>query len=248
MQPAHHKSKFRPSLRSLIRELESGNVKMPDNNLAPFLRTFDLFIATILLVPSLVLVFPVVAGLIFFTSGGPVFFVQKRTGRNGHTFSCIKFRTMHTSVDAEVSQATSDDPRITPLGYILRVLHIDELPQLLNVIMGEMSLVGPRPHMLYHTEKFSKILPFYSHRLTVAPGLTGLAQVNGYLGELRYPDDLRRRVILDIFYIRNRTAAMQAAILYQTITSVTGKFIRMVCYQGDLLPRIKKVILRTDPS
>src|SRR5690606_5414262 len=132
-----------------------------------------------------------------------VFFIQKRTGRHHKEFNCYKLRSMHINQLADIEQATQGDSRITKVGYFLRVFHIDEIPQLFNVLKGEMSIIGPRPHMLYHTKIYSESLDYYHLRLHAKPGLTGLAQVKGYVGEIHDRAELKKRILNDIYYVKN---------------------------------------------
>jgi exopolysaccharide biosynthesis polyprenyl glycosylphosphotransferase len=160
----------------------------------------------------------VIALAVRLDSKGPALFRQTRTGRNGKPFRIYKFRTMTVQEDgAVVQQARWGDTRLTRIGRILRQTSLDELPQLLNVIWGEMSLVGPRPHALAHDEHYGREIPDYVGRFAVKPGLTGWAQVNGSRGETPTVADMRRRVELDLWYIQNRTLALDLTILARTV-------------------------------
>jgi exopolysaccharide biosynthesis polyprenyl glycosylphosphotransferase len=151
-------------------------------------------------------------------SKGPALFRQIRTGRNGKPFQIYKFRTMTVQEDgAVVQQARRGDTRLTRIGRILRQTSLDELPQLLNVLRGKMSLVGPRPHALAHDEYYGREIPDYARRFAVKPGLTGWAQVNGSRGETPTVADMRRRVDLDLWYVQNRTLALDFTILARTV-------------------------------
>ena len=151
-------------------------------------------------------------------SKGPALFRQTRTGRNGKPFRIYKFRTMTVQENGPVvQQARRGDTRLTRIGRILRQTSLDELPQLLNVIWGEMSLVGPRPHALAHDEHYGREIPDYVGRFAVKPGLTGWAQVNGSRGETPTVADMQRRVELDLWYIQNRTLALDLTILARTV-------------------------------
>lgn len=182
-------------------------------------RTFDLFVATLLL--AMILPgFLIIAALIKLDSRGPVFFRQRRHGFNEGEFRIIKFRTMTTMDDgAKVRQASRDDIRITRIGRFLRRTNLDELPQLLNVIAGNMSLVGPRPHALAHNNEFNNKIQFYAKRHNVKPGITGWSQVNGYRGETDTIDKMINRVEFDLFYINNWSIFLDIKILFNTVFS-----------------------------
>ena len=180
-------------------------------------RCFDIGLATAGLLTLLPLML-VTALLIKLDSRGPVFFLQKRHGFNGQAFNIFKFRTMHVLEDGPVvSQATRNDPRVTRLGRWLRRSSIDELPQLLNVIRGDMSLVGPRPHAISHNSEYEKLIANYAFRHHVKPGLTGWAQVNGYRGETRQIEQMERRVEHDLWYINNWSPLLDLKIVLQTV-------------------------------
>lgn len=164
--------------------------------------------------------FPIVAILIKLDSKGPVFFKQVREGQNNTTFNCYKFRSMVVNKDADTKQATKNDPRITRVGRILRKTSIDELPQILNVIYGNMSLVGPRPHILVQNEAYSKEIEGYRNRHLVKPGLTGLAQARGYRGETQIPNSMYFRFKLDMYYIKNWNPFLDIKIMLMTIKSI----------------------------
>jgi lipopolysaccharide/colanic/teichoic acid biosynthesis glycosyltransferase len=179
-------------------------------------RILDLAIA----VPVLVLITPlllVVALLIKIGSHGPAMFWQARLGLNGVPFGILKFRTMTVVEDGDdVVQAARDDARITRLGAFLRASSIDELPQLLNVIKGDMSLVGPRPHAVAHDVYYAKLIPEYVQRQRVKPGITGWAQVSGFRGGTPTLDLMQRRVDLDIWYADHRSLVLDVTILLRT--------------------------------
>jgi lipopolysaccharide/colanic/teichoic acid biosynthesis glycosyltransferase len=149
-------------------------------------------------------------------SPGPLFFRQARVGQNGSTFQVFKFRTLNVVNENEAKQVTKDDNRIFPLGGLLRRLSLDEIPQFLNVILGEMSVVGPRPHMEVHDIQFREIFERYGVRRYVKPGVTGLAQVKGFRGEIVRPLDLRHRAKLDNFYVGNWSVTLDAKIVFLT--------------------------------
>jgi putative colanic acid biosynthesis UDP-glucose lipid carrier transferase len=184
----------------------------------------------VLSVLILLLISPIllaVAIAIKLDSPGPVFFRQKRAGWNGKTFSIWKFRSMHVnqqvSENQELKQAEKNDPRITKVGAFIRKTSLDELPQLFNVLTGNMSLVGPRPHAVQHDEVYSKGVDDYYARHNIKPGITGLAQVRGYRGETKELDQMTKRVESDIEYINNWSVWLDLTILLRTITAFTGK-------------------------
>ncbi|GGF17794.1 hypothetical protein GCM10011383_31550 [Hymenobacter cavernae] len=160
---------------------------------------------------------PLIALLIKLDSKGPVFFKQLRTGKNGLPFYCLKFRSMRTSADADHKQASRGDSRITRLGAILRKTSLDELPQFINVLRGEMSVVGPRPHMLKHTEDYAQVIDNFMVRHAVMPGITGLAQVAGHRGETKEIAAMAKRVNADIFYIKNWSFFLDLKIVLLTV-------------------------------
>ena len=174
----------------------------------------------------LCLVFPFVLLFVFvvteFTMPGKLFFVQKRTGLNGKTFKCYKFRSMRKNPQAEEKQATKGDDRVTRWGYIMRKTSLDETPQFFNVLMGDMSIVGPRPHMLKHTDEFTEMVDGYMLRHQVKPGVTGWSQVNGYRGEIKKPEDIENRVKFDLWYIDNWSFLLDLRIIFKTVTLCFG--------------------------
>ncbi|MCH5327965.1 MAG: undecaprenyl-phosphate glucose phosphotransferase [Coprobacter sp.] len=182
-------------------------------------RTFDLLFSLTVLLLSPLWLLPL-ALAVKLTSPGPVFFKQRRTGLRGKEFYCYKFRTMHTNQDADRLQATRDDARITPVGHFLRRTNLDELPQFINVLRGDMSVVGPRPHMIKHTEDYSKIIDRYMVRHMVKPGLTGWAQVNGYRGETRELWQMEKRVEYDVWYIENWNFWLDIKIIFLTVVNM----------------------------
>lgn len=179
-------------------------------------RAFDVLFSGILLVLSPIVYIPV-AIAIKTSSRGPVFFKQKRTGYKGREFTCYKFRTMRMNNDSDNRQASKDDPRKTRVGDFLRRTSIDELPQFLNVFRGDMSVVGPRPHMVRHTEEYSRLIDKYMVRHIVKPGITGWAQVNGYRGETRQLWQMEKRVQYDVWYIENWSLLLDLKIAVRTV-------------------------------
>ena len=171
---------------------------------------------------------PLLAILIKLSSRGPVFFIQKRTGLHGSEFNCFKFRTMYVNDEADVRQVSINDNRITGIGKFLRITHLDETPQFFNVLMGEMSIVGPRPHMLFHTRYYSEVIPYYNLRLEVKPGMTGMAQIKDYIGEINGERELRKRIQWDIYYMKNRGMWLDIHILFTTFCHVFVKAYKMI--------------------
>ena len=151
------------------------------------------------------------------SSPGPVYLRQKRTGYEGKEFYCLKFRSMHISTDADNKQAVKGDSRIFPFGEFLRRTSIDELPQFINVFKGDMSIIGPRPHMLHHTDIYSELIGDYMVRHFAKPGITGWAQVNGSRGETKEVSEMKKRVDLDIWYIENWSIGLDISIFFMTV-------------------------------
>lgn len=179
-------------------------------------RCFDL-VSACLILAALAPLMLLVAALIRLTSKGPALFKQTRRGMGGQPFSIYKFRSMYVAEDGPVIvQATRGDPRITPVGRFIRRSSIDELPQLINVLQGHMSLIGPRPHAIAHDVYYGEIIPRYDERFATRPGLSGLAQVEGARGETAQHSDMQRRVDLDIKYIRTASLSMDVAIVART--------------------------------
>lgn len=179
-------------------------------------RAFDLLASTIALILSPLVIIPVAIG-IKLSSPGPIFFVQKRTGYRGQAFNCYKFRTMRVNADSDTLQATKGDPRVTRFGNFLRRTSIDELPQFYNVWRGEMSIVGPRPHMVAQTELYSELIDKYMLRHTIKPGITGWAQVRGYRGQTEELWQMEKRVEYDVWYAENWTFFMDLKIIFRTV-------------------------------
>ena len=182
-------------------------------------RTFDIFFSIVALIFTLPLL-PFVAYKIKKQSPGPIFFKQKRTGLDGKDFMCYKFRSMHINADADKKQATEDDPRKFAFGNFLRKSNLDELPQFYNVLRGDMSIVGPRPHMTLHTQMYSELLGKYMVRCFVRPGITGLAQVTGFRGETKELSQMEGRIRRDIWYIENWSLWLDIKICFMTVKSI----------------------------
>ncbi|HEY2725800.1 MAG TPA: exopolysaccharide biosynthesis polyprenyl glycosylphosphotransferase, partial [Parafilimonas sp.] len=183
-------------------------------------RIFDLMISSSVIVFVLSWLIPLVSLLIKLESKGPVFFKQLRSGRDNNSFMCIKFRSMRMNKLSDTIQATKDDKRVTKIGAILRKTSLDEFPQFLNVFMGDMSIVGPRPHMLHHTRQYSGQINHYMVRLYLKPGLTGWAQVNGYRGEIKNIELMKNRVEHDIWYMENWSLLFDIKIILLTLKNI----------------------------
>lgn len=185
-------------------------------------RSIDVIVSGLLLITIFppVWLFAAIGTLI--SSPGPIFFKQKRTGYKGKPFLMYKFRSMKVNADADKLQATEDDPRKTKFGDFLRRTSIDEIPQLINIFKGDMSIIGPRPHMEYHTSLYNDLIDKYMVRHMVKPGLTGWAQVNGYRGETKTLEQMEGRVKYDIWYIENWSLIIDVKIFFMTIFQVIG--------------------------
>ena len=182
-------------------------------------RVFDIVVS--LLILAIVLPFMPILWLIIKTqSPGPLFFKQLRTGLDGKEFYCYKFRSMHVNEDADKVQATKDDPRKYPFGNLMRKANIDELPQFWNVLKGDMSIVGPRPHMLAHTEQYSQLIEKYMVRHFVKPGVTGWAQVTGFRGETKELWQMEGRVKRDIWYMEHWSIWLDIRIIWMTFKTI----------------------------
>ena len=182
-------------------------------------RVFDI-VFSILFLTFTALLFPIVILIIKLQSPGPIFFKQLRTGLDGREFYCYKFRSMHVNKDADRLQATKNDPRKYPFGNFMRKANIDELPQFWNVLRGDMSIVGPRPHMLAHTEMYSQLIDKYMVRHFVKPGVTGWAQVTGYRGETKELWQMEGRVKRDIWYMENWSIWLDIRIIWLTTKTI----------------------------
>ena len=220
-----------PSLGSRITRtfslLSFGNIPVmavrPNPSLNPINKTikraFDIIVSLTVLIVSPIVFIPV-AIAIKLSSAGPVFFKQKRTGYRGKEFDCYKFRTMNTSHETESQQATREDPRVTRVGRFLRHYSIDELPQFYNVLKGDMSIVGPRPHMVEHTSAYREIVEKYMVRHIVKPGITGWAQVRGYRGQTDELWMMEKRVECDVWYAENWNFMLDMKIILLTVINV----------------------------
>ena len=183
-------------------------------------RAFDILFSLTVILLIFSWLFPIIALAIKLDSKGTVFFKQRRTGKSNNDFWCWKFRTMHSSSNADIKQATVNDERVTRIGSLLRKSSLDELPQFFNVLIGNMSVVGPRPHMLHHTKEYSKKVERFMARHFVKPGITGLAQAKGYRGETPDVSFMKNRVKFDRFYIENWSLFLDLKIILLTILTL----------------------------
>lgn len=183
-------------------------------------RLFDIVFSLLFLCTLFPFIFIIVGVCVKLSSPGPVFFKQRRTGERGREFYCYKFRTMKVNKDADTKQATKDDPRTTKIGEFLRKSNIDELPQIINVLKGEMSVVGPRPHMLKHTQQYNELIDKYMLRHLIKPGITGWAQVTGFRGETKEISQMEGRVIRDVWYIEHWSFFLDIKIIYLTVSNM----------------------------
>lgn len=182
-------------------------------------RGFDIAFSLVACVAVVVFI-PVIALIIKMQSPGPVFFVQERTGTDGRTFHCLKFRTMRVNGECDKLQCTRHDPRVFPFGRFLRRTNLDELPQFFNVLRGDMSVVGPRPHMLSHTAYYSSRIPQYMDRHDIRPGITGWAQVTGFRGETRELWQMEERVNRDMWYLNHWSPWLDLRIILMTVKAI----------------------------
>lgn len=179
-------------------------------------RVSDVLIASLLLFISLPTLFPLMAIGVLLSGKGPIVFKQRRSGYRGEEFTIYKFRSMHLNAEADTHQAEANDARITKFGKWIRAWHLDELPQLFQVLGGKMSIVGPRPHMLAHTEEYQHLVERYMLRHLVKPGLSGLAQVQGYKGEHDLAA-MEARVRSDVYYLENWSLVLDLSIIFKTL-------------------------------
>lgn len=183
-------------------------------------RIFDIIFSIIIIVCILSWLIPILGILIKLETKGPVFFKQKRNGLNNKEFYCYKFRSMEINELAHLNQVSKNDERITGIGKIIRKTSIDELPQFFNVFLGNMSVVGPRPHMVSHTQKYAIKIDKFMVRHFIKPGITGLAQISGFRGEIESDKDIVNRVKYDIFYLENWSILLDIKIILTTIYNI----------------------------
>ena len=183
-------------------------------------RAFDIIFSLFVVVFILSWLIPIISLLIVLESRGPVFFAQPRTGRNKNTFMCLKFRSMKVNKNAHLQQASKNDSRLTTIGKFIRRTSIDEFPQFINVLRGDMSIIGPRPHMLQHTHQYSQVIGQYMVRQFLKPGISGWAQVNGFRGETRTLEQMKGRVEHDLWYLENWSLFLDFKIIGMTIINI----------------------------
>lgn len=221
--------KFLPSKKDLL----SSNLKVDYYGVIPVMssrsaplndpinyfikRVFDIFFSLSVIVFIMSWLTPLIAILIRLESKGPIFFKQKRHGLNYEEFNCYKFRSMFVNEKADIAEAVKNDPRITKVGAFLRRTSIDEMPQFFNVLIGNMSVVGPRPHMINFTEKYAVKVNKFKARHFIKPGITGMAQTHGYRGEIENDTDIINRIKYDIFYMESWSLLLDLKIIYLTI-------------------------------
>jgi putative colanic acid biosysnthesis UDP-glucose lipid carrier transferase len=184
-----------------------------------FKRAFDILFSLIVIVFILSWLTPIIGLLILIESRGPIFFRQGRPGLDENEFFCYKFRSMHQNVNTE-KEASRNDPRVTRMGRFMRKTSIDELPQFFNVFLGDMSVVGPRPHLWSQNKAYANKIKKYMVRLYVKPGITGLAQVKGFRGEIETDEDMINRIKYDVFYIENWSFVLDIKIIVQTVINI----------------------------
>ena len=185
-------------------------------------RTFDVFFSLVVIIGILSWLTPILGLIIKFESRGPVFFKQKRNGLDYKEFYCYKFRSMIPNPEAHLHQIKKNDPRVTKVGKFIRKTSIDELPQFINVLKGDMSVVGPRPHMVSHTHMYAEKIDKFMVRHFIKPGITGLAQVSGFRGEVEDNKFIINRVKYDIYYLENWSILMDLRIVFKTVFDALG--------------------------
>jgi len=208
-----------------------------------FKRLFDVVFSLILIVFILTWLIPLAGLLILIDSKGPIFFIQRRIGKNGKLFPCLKFRTMIINDEADEKQADENDQRVTRMGKFLRRTNIDEFPQFFNVLAGDMSIIGPRPHMVSDCIRFSFVIPAYKFRTLAKPGITGLAQVKGYHGPTIDYESIFTRYHWDAEYIRSASFWLDLKIIFLTILQSLGNIIYLSYYFLTKRRRVTKEVI-----
>jgi putative colanic acid biosynthesis UDP-glucose lipid carrier transferase len=208
---AYYPENWKKGNWKFIREYWSDNY-----NYLIYKRLMDIVTAGIVTVLVFPWLFPIIILLIKLDSRGPVFFRQKRVGFLGKTFWCYKFRTMYVNDYADTRRASENDPRVTRIGWFLRNTCLDEIPQFINVLLGHMSIVGPRPHMLKDSQEFANLVANYHFRNMARPGITGLSQVRGYRGPATSFESILRRYQWDSYYVKNVNFTLDLKIMLET--------------------------------
>jgi len=199
-------------------------------------RLFDIVLSLLVVLLLLSWLFPLLCILIRLDSKGPVLFIQRRVGYMGRSFRCLKFRTMRVNREADTLQASENDPRVTRMGRLLRDSNLDELPQFINVLIGHMSIVGPRPHMYKDCQQFSRVVESYKVRNLMKPGVTGLAQVKGYRGPAHDFNRIFLRFQWDAYYIQHAHFLFDLRIVHQTAMQTLGNIVRKLLPAKYRLP------------
>ncbi|WPR73531.1 sugar transferase [Algoriphagus sp. NG3] len=200
--------------------VNSYSINLLDSSQTIARRILEILLVSIFLILVASWLFPIIALLIRLESNGPVFYKQLRHGQNNVPFYCLKFRSMKFEPESDFKQATKGDTRVTKVGAFLRKSSLDELPQLLNVMAGEMAIVGPRPHAIPMNKEFAEKIENFMFRHMVKPGITGLAQAKGYRGEIRDTFDMNARLRYDLFYIKNWSFLLDLKIIILTFYSL----------------------------
>ncbi len=200
--------------------IDTGVVPLDDIKNRITKRVFDVIFSSVVILTVLSWLIPIIYLASKLDSSGPFFFKQRRAGKNNKAFYCLKIRTMVVNKESDTKQATKDDNRITKLGKLLRKTSLDEIPQFFNVLFGEMSVIGPRPHPLKLNEQFSESIERFMSRHYVKPGITGLAQCLGYRGETKNLVDMENRIRMDRYYIENWSFALDIKIIFLTVLSL----------------------------
>lgn len=187
-------------------------------------RVLDIACSLLILLFALPIVFPLIIFLLFSNQGSPVFFTQQRVGYKGKKFLCYKFRTMHSTIQSDGTEQIV----INRIGRVLRNTGLDELPQLLNVLKGDMSIVGPRPYSLQDDQYFEQIVPYYHLRNTVLPGITGLAQTNGYKGWIKTDEEIMERTTIDLMYVEQMSCWVDLRIILRSVLLLLIEMFRAI--------------------
>jgi Undecaprenyl-phosphate glucose phosphotransferase len=215
-----HNKKFQVDFYDLLPVIIIRSIPLDDVLNKIIKRSFDIIFSSLIIIFILSWLLPLISILIKVDSKGPIFFKQQRSGINNDSFWCWKLRSMYTNDESNLIQASKNDSRITKVGAFLRKTSLDELPQFFNVFLGNMSVVGPRPHMVKHTEQYSQIIDKYMVRHFIKPGITGLSQVMGYRGDTSDSRKMKARVKIDIFYLENWSFLLDMKIIFLTVYNI----------------------------